>query len=512
MSANRNKPHARGRGGGSSSSPSRLAITGTDGGSIADPGPELEALEPQEIEITPVASARSLPRKPRASGSRRKGRSPVQSSSALESYLAEVSRVDLLTREEEVCLARRILAGRLEPAVQLSKIPYTVSAFLAERDGLVKGGSLKKDFHALVSPSGFRTGRNTSAKQSFEKMLKTFLDRAADVEKLHQSAQRARNRKNPAGQRRAEILQKKISAFFEKLELDLRFFERVQSELQTLVDENASGNRLLEKRAGVSRRDLQKILLTLKTLEMEADDARRRMMEANLRLVISVARKIAGNGPHLMDLIQEGNIGLMRAVNKFDYRLGFRFSTYATWWIRQAVNRSLVDCQRTIKLPIHLHESMNKVIRAMRQFKQEEGREPQPEELGELVQLSPAKVRLILENTRSTVSMDSTIGDEDKTLKEFISDEREHQDPEVSIFTAQLKREAETVLKTLSIDEQTILRLRFGMNGEGLEHTLDQVGRRFNITRERTRQIEARALRKLRHRSRSSEFARFLAG
>ncbi len=148
----------------------------------------------------------------------------------------------------------------------------------------------------------------------------------------------------------------------------------------------------------------------------------------------------------------------------------------------------------------------------MRQFKQEEGREPQPEELGELVQLSPAKVRLILENTRSTVSMDSTIGDEDKTLKEFISDEREHQDPEVSIFTAQLKREAETVLNTLSIDEQTILRLRFGMNGEGLEHTLDQVGRRFNITRERTRQIEARALRKLRHRSRSSEFARFLAG
>ncbi len=512
MAANGRKQQMRSRSVGSSCSPSRLAITGTDGGSIADSGPELEVLELPDVPKVPVVSGKSKLRKSRTAGSRRKRQGELHSSSALESYLAEVSRVDLLTRDDEVCLARRILAGRLEPAVLLSKIPYTVSSFLARRDRLLETGSQKKDFHALVSPSGFRTGRNTSAKQSYDRMLKTFLDRAADVEKLHQSAQRARNRKNAAGLRRAEILQKKISLLFEKLELDLRFYERVRQELQSLVDEDASGDRQLVKKAGVSRRELQKILLTLKTLDLEADDARRRMMEANLRLVISVARKIAGNGPHLMDLIQEGNIGLMRAVNKFDYRLGFRFSTYATWWIRQAVNRSLVDCQRTIKLPIHLHESMNKVIRAMRQFKQDQGREPQPEELAELVQLNPAKVRLILENTRSTVSMDSTIGEEEKTLKEFIQDERAHQDPEASVFASQLKREAETVLNTLSLDEQTILRMRFGMNGEGMEHTLDQVGRQFKITRERTRQIEARALRKLRHRSRSSEFARFLAG
>ncbi len=518
MAANGRKHQAQSSRAGSPCSPSCLAITGTYGGSFADPGPELEVLEQQDLK---TAADRNGPPKAALAGSRRTRRAELQSASALESYLAEVSRVDLLTREEEVCLARRILAGRLEPAAQLSKIPYMVTSFLAERDRLVSSGSEKRDFHALVSPSGFRTGRNTSARQSYGRMLNKFLSCAAEVEKHHQSAQRARNRKNEAGQCRADILQKKIGVLFEKLELDPRFFERVRSELQALADEGAAngngnssraGARRLEKTTGIPGRELQKILLTLKTVDLEADDARRRMMEANLRLVISVARKIAGNGPHLMDLIQEGNIGLMRAVNKFDHRLGFRFSTYATWWIRQAVNRSLVDCQRKIKLPIHLHESMNKVIRAMRQFKQEEGREPQPDELAELVQLSPAKVRLILENTRATVSMDSTIGEEDKTLKEFIKDDREHQDPEASVFATQLKREAEAVLKTLSLDEQTILRLRFGLNGDGQEHTLDQVGRQFKITRERTRQIEARALRKLRHRSRSSEFSRFLAG
>jgi RNA polymerase primary sigma factor len=516
MAANGRNDQAQSGRAGSPSSPSCLAITGTDGGIVADPGPELEVLEP---EISIPAAGMNRPRNTARAGSRRTKRKELQSPSTLESYLAEVSRVNLLTRDEEVCLARRILAGRLEPASQLSKIPYTVASFLAERDRLVESGSEKRDFHALVSPTDYRTGRNTAARQSYRSLLKRFLARAAEVEKLHQSAQRARMRKEDAGQRRADILQKKIGVLFEKLELDLSFFERMRSELQSLADEGAAnGNgsrtsvRRLEKITGISRRELQKVLLTLKTVDLEADDARRRMMEANLRLVISVARKIAGNGPHLMDLIQEGNIGLMRAVNKFDHRLGFRFSTYATWWIRQAVNRSLVDCQRTIKLPIHLHESMNKVIRAMRQFKQEEGREPQPDELADLVQLSSAKVRLILENTRATVSMDSTIGEEDKTLKEFIQDDRQHQDPEATVFATQLKREAETVLRTLSLDEQSILRLRFGMNREGQEHTLDQVGRQFKITRERTRQIEARALRKLRHRSRSSEFSRFLAG
>jgi len=520
MAAKRKKQSVKNHSAGSSSSPSRLAITGTDGSVLADPGIELEVVEQDDQchEVGAKGQSRqggSRPKGRQKAAPRRRGAVPLQSGSALESYLAEVSRVDLLTRDEEVCLARRILAGRLEPAVQLSKIPYTVSAFLSERDRLVASGSLKKDFHALVSPSGFRTGRNTAAKKSYDQLFASFLERAREVEKLHQSAQRARNRRTPAGQRRAEILQKKIVGAFEKPELDPSFFERVRDELQVMADDDASsraGARKLEKQVGIPRRELQKILLTLKTVDLEADDARRRMMEANLRLVISVARKIAGHGPHLMDLIQEGNIGLMRAVNKFDYRLGFRFSTYATWWIRQAVNRSLVDCQRTIKLPIHLHESMNKVIRARRQFKQELGREPEPEELAEVVQLTTAKVRLILENTRATISMDSTIGEEDKTLKEFIPDERDHQDPESAIFTSQLRREARAVLDTLSLDEQTILKMRFGMNGDGREHTLDQVGRQFKITRERTRQIEARALRKLRHRSRSSEFARFLAG
>jgi len=481
-----------------SSSPAVLASTGTYGADVAEARPELDLLPPAVPVVRTVKSKYAYVGRP--------------SGSVLESYLAEVSRVDLLTREEEIRLSSRVLAGRLEPAAQLSRIPYTVKAFLTERDRLVADGSQKRDFHALASPSGFRTGRNTGAKLSFKKLLADFLDRATEVEKLHRSAERARGKGTDAGRRRAGILQQKISGLFEKLELGPEFFRRVRSELQGLADLGSAGDRMVVKTVGVSLRELHKILLVLKTVDLEADDARRRMMEANLRLVISVARKIAGNGPHLMDLIQEGNIGLMRAVNKFDHRLGFRFSTYATWWIRQAVNRSLVDCQRTIKLPIHLHESMNKVIRAMRQFKQNEGREPQPEELADLVQLSAAKIKLILENTRNTVSMDNTIGEEEKTLKEFIRDEREHQDPESVVFSSQLKREAEAALGTLSADEQTILRMRFGLNGDGKEHTLDQVGRLFKITRERTRQIEARALRKLRHRSRSTELARFLTG
>ncbi len=503
MSVNRTEQPSRSPGAGAPSSPSCLAVTGTYGRGVADPVPDLGLVE--DIH-EPVVS------KPTSGRARKQKQQPARSS-ALESYLVEVSRVDLLTRDEEISLASRILAGRMEPASQLSQVPYTVTALLVRRDQLVDGGNTKQDFHALVSPSGFRTGRNTAAKQPFTRLLKAFLDRAAEVEKLHHSAQRARTRKNEAGMRRAGILQKKIVALFGKLQLQLCFFDDVRAELQSLVDGAAgSSARQLERKIGIPRRELQKILLTLKTVDLEADDARRRMMEANLRLVISVARKIAGSGPHLMDLIQEGNIGLMRAVSKFDHRLGFRFSTYATWWIRQAVNRSLVDCQRTIKLPIHLHESMNKVIRARRQFKQEEDRDPDAEELAGLVQLSSAKVQLILENTRNTVSMDSTIGDEEKTLKEFIKDERTHQDPEAVVFATQLKQEARVVLDTLSEDEQTILRMRFGLNGDGREHTLDQVGREFCITRERTRQIEARALRKLRHRSRSSELARFFAG
>ncbi len=292
-------------------------------------------------------------------------------------------------------------------------------------------------------------------------------------------------------------------------DLHLKAAKKFQSPKQQQIWVAQQEVKLAEQRANAKADEIKRVMAIIKQGQVRAAQAKKEMVEANLRLVISIAKKYTNRGLQFLDLIQEGNIGLMKAVDKFEYRRGYKFSTYATWWIRQAITRAIADQARTIRIPVHMIETINKLIRTSRQLVQELGREPTPEEIAGKMDVPVDKVRKVLKIAQEPISLETPIGEEeDSHLGDFIED-KQVVSPVESIIGLSLREQTNKVLNTLTPREEKVLRLRFGLS-DGCEHTLEEVGQDFAVTRERIRQIEAKALRKLRHPSRSKKLRSFL--
>jgi RNA polymerase primary sigma factor len=490
-------------------------------------------------------------------------------------YLQEMGAVSLLTREQEVEIAKQIETGEHDVRREVLGLPFTLT-YLLELADRIKAGEISE--RELLDEEGEEetdeeTGEPIPKEpegqilKQLERLRKAVEERREAEEAVRQrrqhprSAQQAERRLGPINRRIAKALEdleigrRHITSIVEKLKRAERFMQQQDDvilrcerrsrtpaaeilkigaklrsddgraaaaasrrlrlgvdDARTLVEDVRAARRKVaeaEKEADMNREALARCLRIIRAGEEKAQDGKKRLIEANLRLVVSIAKRYTNRGLGFLDLVQEGNIGLMRAVEKFEYQRGYKFSTYATWWIRQSVSRAIADQARTIRIPVHMIETINKVVRSSRYLVQQLGREPTPEEIAVKMEMPLDKVRKVLRIVKEPVSLETPIGDEEESsLGDFVEDRQTVSPADAAVYTS-LEEQTRKVLATLTPREEQILRMRFGI-GEKSDYTLEEVGQRFAVTRERIRQIEAKALRKLRHPSRAKSMEAYV--
>ena len=470
-------------------------------------------------------------------------------------YLREMGVVPLLTREGEVAIAKRIERGQLKTQKAIARSPIAVKELLKIGEELEAGKTNIREIVVFAEQAELTGDEDVDKADEYrawtiegiENIRKLFKQGLKEWEKLRDEQKATRGKKSKKVlrlRRKVARLRLEIAQEIGRLNITERARQRLINSIRTVQKEvrdaereidslteklsrkriKADDQKEFKRRISLSKKrmlqleiehyispvEIKRSLQAIIIGEQQTGQAKRELVEANLRLVVSIAKKYTNRGLQFLDLIQEGNIGLMKAVDKFEWRRGYKFSTYATWWIRQAITRAIADQARTIRIPVHMIETINKLIRTSRSLVQELGREPTSEEIARKMDIPVAKVRKVLKIAQEPISLETPIGEEeDSHLGDFIED-KSILNPADAVVASNLREITDEVLATLTPREEKVIKMRFGLGTTGSEHTLEEVGQHFAVTRERIRQIEAKALRKLRHPSRSRKLKAFL--